>query len=273
MMRRVRDSIWQQWPSIVHEPELHSTAFMTAPDPRPPVRCVEAQEMERTMGEFEMVEAGGTPLRLYVAGNVAPRTLGVVLFHAWWGLNDDIVAFAERLAAAGFAVVAPDLFGGQVASTIEEADQLSSSSDESVIQAIVPAAVDLLAERLGPDAPLAAIGFSFGAAWAIWAPTVRDRVRATVVFYGTWVGSVLSRARVPVLGQFAEDDPYETAETVAEFEQRLRVAGRDVVIHRYPGTGHWFAEPSKDAYRAEAADLAFERTVDFLKRQLATTGG
>jgi carboxymethylenebutenolidase len=49
----------------------------------------------------------------------------------------------------------------------------------------------------------------------------------------------------------------------------LRSAGRDVVFHRYLGTGHWFAEPSRDAYRADAAELAFERTVAFLRKQLA----
>lgn len=220
------------------------------------------------MGGFETVEAGGTPLRLYVAGNMAPGTPGVALFHAWWGLNDDIVAYADRLAAAGFAVVAPDMFDGQIASTIEEADRLSGSSDEEVIKPIALASADHLADRLGPTAKLTALGFSFGAAWAIWAPTRSGRVAATVVYYGTWVGSVLAASRVPVLGHFAEDDPYETAETVDEFEKRLQDAGREATIYRYPGTGHWFAEPSKDAYRAEPADLAFERTVAFLEQNL-----
>jgi carboxymethylenebutenolidase len=220
------------------------------------------------MGGFETVDAGGTPLRLYVAGNMAPGTPGIVLFHAWWGLNDDVVAFAERLAAAGFAVVAPDMFGGEVASTIEEADRLSGSSDQKAVSAIALATVDELAERLGPTAKIADVGFSFGAAWAIWTPTRSDRIAATVVYYGTWVGPILAASRVPLLGHFAEDDPYETAETVVAFEKGLQDAGRDVTIHRYPGTGHWFAEPSQDAYRAEAADLAFERTIEFLERQL-----
>ena len=84
---------------------------------------------------------------------------------------------------------------------------------------------------------------------------------------------VLSRASVPVLGHFAEDDPYETDETVTAFEQGLRDAGRDVTIHRYPETGHWFAEPSRDAYRRNAANLAFERTEAFLRRHLEAPRG
>ena len=220
------------------------------------------------MGGFETIEAGGTTARLYTAGDVGHGAPGVVILHAWWGLNDDVITYADRMAAAGFAVAAPDLFDGKIATTIDDADRLSSDADEGSCETIVAAAVDRLAERLGPDAPLAAVGFSFGAAWAIWAPTERDRVRATVVYYGTWVDSVLGRATVPVLGHFAEDDPYETAETVTEFEQGLRDAGREAIIQRYPGTGHWFAEPSRDAYRPEDAELAFERTVAFLRQHL-----
>ena len=55
---------------------------------------------------------------------------------------------------------------------------------------------------------------------------------------------------------------------MAAFEDALRSAGRDVAIHRYPGTGHWFAEPSRDAYRADPAELAVDRTVAFLRAHL-----
>jgi carboxymethylenebutenolidase len=224
------------------------------------------------MGEFETLEVGGKQARLHVAGDGSSDSPGVVVYHAWWGLNDDVVAYADRLAGAGFSVVAPDVFDRQVASTIEDAERLSSAADEATVEAIALAAVDELANRLNSTAKLAVLGFSFGAAFAVSTPTQRDRLAASVVYYGTYTGSILTRARVPVLGHFAQSDPYETEESVAEFEQGLRSAGRDVTIYRYPGTGHWFAEPSKDAYRREAAELAFERTVDFLKEQLQPAG-
>ena len=87
-----------------------------------------------------------------------------------------------------------------------------------------------------------------------------------MVYYGSVTGPTLAAAGSAVVGHFAEEDPYETAENVAAFEQGLRDAGREVTIYRYPGTGHWFAEPSRDVYRSEAADLAFDRTVEFLRR-------
>jgi carboxymethylenebutenolidase len=222
--------------------------------------------MEDPMGSFETIPVGDTSARLYVAGAGSAESPGVLVLHPWWGLNDDVIAYADRLAGAGFTVAAPDMFGGEVATTIEGAEQLAHAADEEAVNAIVLGALDRLTEGLDASAGLAALGFSFGAHWAIWSPTQRDSVVASVLYYGT-TGDNLTDSMVPVLGHFAEDDPYETADWVAEFESILRSAGRDVEIHRYPGTGHWFAEPSRDAYRPEAADLAFERTVAFLRKQ------
>ena len=222
------------------------------------------------MGSWDTIEAAGAPTRLWVAGagdsTPAPGATGVVVLHAWWGLNDDAVAYADRLAGAGFAVLAPDLYRGPTAATIEGAEELAGKLDEAAADAIALGAIDRLADRIGPDAPIVTVGFSLGAAWSVWSAAERDRVAGSVVYYGTVLGPGLARARVPVLGHFAESDPYEPAEQVAAFEEALHAAGRDAEIHHYAGTGHWFAEPSRDAYRAEAADLAFARTVAFIRR-------
>ncbi|HET7847194.1 MAG TPA: dienelactone hydrolase family protein [Acidimicrobiia bacterium] len=221
------------------------------------------------MGTWETIEADGAPTRQYVAGMVTPGALGVVLFHAWWGLDADMTAYADRLGAAGFAVAAPDLVAGKLATTVDEAEELSGGADEALADAVALAAIDGLASRLGLDSPIATVGFSFGAAWSIWSAAERDRIAASVVYYGTISGGSLARASVPVLGHFAANDPFETDEGVADFEAALVAAGRAVTIHRYPGTGHWFAEPSREAYVPEAADLAFSRTVDFLQAHLS----
>ena len=139
-------------------------------------------------------------------------TAGVVVLHAWWGLNDDVLAYAERLADEGYAVLAPDMFEGAVATEIEDAEKLSAKGDEGADK-IAFAAVDALAERLAPDAPLAVLGFSFGAAYAIWAPSERDRLSATVVYYGSYYGPSWRSRRPPFLGHFAEHDDFEPDRT------------------------------------------------------------
>ncbi len=227
------------------------------------------------MGAFENLKYGsGTTARLYVSGMngraASDERPGVLVLHPWWGLNQDVMDFADRLGLEGYAVAAPDMFNGKVETTVEGAEKTSDEADQAVVGSIVLAAADWLAGRVGSSG-IAALGFSYGGAWAVWAPTRRPNISATVVYYGTWTGPVLEAAKVPVLGHFAEDDPYESAESVAAFEEGLEKAGRDAEIHRYPGTGHWFAEPSrKDAYDPKAAELAFGRTARFLKERLGS---
>jgi carboxymethylenebutenolidase len=219
------------------------------------------------MTSTEQLDANGKPTAAYVAdaGDDAP---GVVLYHAWWGLNDDVKAFADRLADAGFSVVAPDLYRGSITAEIEEAKQLTRSVDEADADAIALAAIDRLADRPNAPSRIGAVGFSFGAHWAMWSAAQRDAVGASVVYYGTTGGPFLAEARIPVQGHFAADDPFEGPDDIAAFEGALRDAGREVTIHLYSATGHWFAEPSRDAYRREAAEQALERTVAFLREKL-----
>ena len=216
------------------------------------------------MGEFDVVSAPGIEARVYEAG-VATRGAGVVVLHPWWGLNADVLAFADRLAAAGYAVAAPDLYHGDVVDTVEAADARVGKLDGAEGMAIVRATVEDLATKLGPDARLAVLGFSLGASFAVAA--THPTVRGTVLYYGSGAPSDAGGTQ-PVLGHFAEVDPYEDDGWVTQFEGILRSMGHDAVFHHYPGTGHWFAEPSRDAYRAEAAELAFERTLAFLERAL-----
>jgi carboxymethylenebutenolidase len=78
-------------------------------------------------------------------------------------------------------------------------------------------------------------------------------------------------ARAAYLGHFAENDDFEPLEWVRTLETRIRAAGREVTFHVYPGTGHWFVEPNRPEYDAAAADLVWDRTLAFLKAQLADT--
>jgi carboxymethylenebutenolidase len=193
-----------------------------------------------------------------------------LVLHAWWGLNDTIKAFCMRLAEAGFAAFAPDLYHGQVADTISGAEALGQALDANAEQAkveIAEAALFLSERDQQPGRGLAVIGFSLGAYYALDFSTADPgRVREVVIFYGTGPAD-FRRAQAEYLGHFAENDPYEPPSNVDELEAALRQAGRPVSFYRYPGVGHWFFEPDRaDAYDAEAAELAWERTLSFLRQ-------
>src|SRR5512144_1421056 len=91
---------------------------------------------------------------------------GVLVLHAWWGLNDTIKAFCTRLAESGFVAFAPDLYHGKVADNIADAETLAKALGTNHLQANddIAHATMFLNERAGQgDRGLAVIGFSLGA--------------------------------------------------------------------------------------------------------------
>jgi carboxymethylenebutenolidase len=208
----------------------------------------------------------------YLALPPADSGPGVLVLHAWWGLNDTARAFCARLAQEGFVVLVPDLYHGQVATTIAEAERLANALDGQQAKADVAAAVDRLTARAAPgERGIAVIGFSLGAFYALDLSVADpERVSAVVLYYGTGPGDY-TRSRAAYLGHFAGADPFEPAANVDWLEGALREAGRPVTFYRYPGTGHWFCEPDRvEAYDEAAATTAWERTLAFLKEALAS---
>jgi carboxymethylenebutenolidase len=195
---------------------------------------------------------------------------GVLVLHAWWGLNDTVRAICDRLAGAGFVAFAPDLYHGQVADTIAGAEALGEALDANHLQAKaeIAEAVTFLADRADQaERGLAVIGFSLGAYYALHLSNADpEHVRSVVVFYGTGHDD-FSRSRAAYLGHFAEHDEFEPPSDVDYLEEALRRAGRPATFYTYDGTGHWFFEPDRPhAYDEAAATLAWERTLDFLRR-------
>ncbi len=204
----------------------------------------------------------------YLALPDADSGTPVLVLHAWWGLNDTMKNFCNRLAEAGFVAFAPDLYHGQIAATIADAETLGQALDANHLRAKaeIAEAVTWLRERSGPSQPgIAVVGFSLGAYYALeLAATAPQQIHAVVLFYGTGPAEQ-SAARAAYLGHFAEQDPYEPSANVDTLESVLRDAGRAVTFYRYPGCGHWFFEADREAYNQEAAELAWERTLAFLQ--------
>lgn len=193
---------------------------------------------------------------------------GVLVLHAWWGLNDTIKAFCTRLAQSGFVAFAPDLYHGKVADSPADAEALGSALDSNFLQARaeIAAATAFLSERVGDAGHnLAVVAFSLGVYYALdLAAADPEHIRSVVIFYGTGDGDY-SNSRAAYLGHFAENDEFEPQSNVDDLEKSLSRAGRPVTFYRYSGTGHWFFEPDRlQAYNQEAASLAWDRTLSFL---------
>jgi len=195
---------------------------------------------------------------------------GVLVLHAWWGLNATLRAVCDRLAGAGFRAYAPDLYHGELADTVAGAEALAQALDGDRASADIQQAVDWLSARCDPhSAGLGVIGYSLGAYFALdLANTDPERIRAVVAYYGTGPED-FTRSKAAFLGHFAEHDPYEPPESLDHLAACLEEAARPHTLHVYPGTGHWFSEPDRpDAYQPAAAELAWQRTLAFLQAHL-----
>ena len=202
---------------------------------------------------------------------------GVLVLHAWWGLNDFFKAFCDRLAQEGYAALAPDVYHGKIATTIDEAKQIrkTSESEQEQEQALaeLTAAVTYLRQHPATKGQgIACVGFSMGG-WSSFELSVARPadVVAVAAFYG--VGNPeadYSAARAVYLGQYVEHDEWEEDEYVDLLEKKLHADGREATFYRYPGISHWFMEENRpDVYNTQAARVAWERLLEFLRRHLA----
>ena len=225
------------------------------------------------MGEKIRIQAAAGDTDTYLASARPSPGAPVLLLHTWWGLNETIRDLADRLAGDGFTVMVPDLFDGVVSTTIEDADVYTTSIEQG----------DGQPGGLNPDLIMGRVQATLDHLLAH--PDVRgDRAGIIALSFGGWYGSQVAAARSDVaafvsiysdvfeapggaayLGHFAEQDAYVDSTQVADMEKTL---GDGSAAHVYPGTKHWFMESDRPEFDAAATELAYARTVAFMRANL-----
>jgi carboxymethylenebutenolidase len=218
-------------------------------------------------GQDVTFEVEGKPANGYLALPSQTNASGVIVLHAWWGLNPFFKSLCDRLAAEGFVAFAPDLNDGKVASTIDEAKQIRSESDFERQHAVVTAAPDFLRGR--PEVrkePFALIGFSMGAAWSLVLASERpEDFQKAVLFYGAGEGD-FAKIKAEILGHYSDTDEWEDINYVRSMENEMRNAGVKTNFHIYPQMPHWFFEEDRPEFNPQSAELAWTRTLEFLRK-------
>lgn len=196
---------------------------------------------------------------------------GVLVLHSWWGLTPGVRRVVERLADAGFTAMAPDLLAGELPDSYSSARDLLADSDANeTADLVLSSPVTLRAYSADPQAPIAIIGYSMGGSWAMWLATrLPGDVAAVVTYYGTQ-NIDFDDLRSPVLAHFASSDELVSDDDKVEMHARLLLSEKSVEVHEYDGTQHWFAEEDQlDRFDAEASELAWARTIDFIRAGFA----
>lgn len=187
--------------------------------------------------------------------------VGLLLLHDWWGLTSLFVKLADKLAAEGFVVFAPDLFGGAKAADLAEADKLTQAARMDFIpsRSAAKGAVAFLQNHSAvADGKLASVGFSFGTAFALGLDQDQPDAFYKVVLFSSLDNVEVGESKAAYLAHFAEKGPFE------EIEAARGINAANLERHIYPGTRHWFFDENQPDYNIEATQLAWERTLAFL---------
>jgi carboxymethylenebutenolidase len=222
------------------------------------------------MGYKEKFQAGNELASGYMSIPKSGKGPGVIVLHAWWGLNAFFMELCDRLSQEGFVALAPDLYHGELATTIEGAKTLRSKVDRKVANLEMKGAIDhLLTYDAVVKPKVSVMGFSLGANYANWLAMNKPKeILSVILFYGKG-GGKFEKIEAAYLGHFAETDRYGAGpDKIAIFKDRLLAAGREVKFYTYKDTEHWFFEEDRsDVYHADAANLAWERTINYLHNQ------
>ncbi|HEY1991896.1 MAG TPA: dienelactone hydrolase family protein, partial [Gammaproteobacteria bacterium] len=188
-------------------------------------------------GEVVYASVGGKPVKGYRVRPAAAKgpLPGIIVIHEWWGLNDNIRKTADRLAGEGYEALAVDLYGGQSATTPEDATQYMKA-----VMAHKDAAKDNLRQAYAylhdreHATKLGVIGWCFGGGWSLQTALLfPEQLDAAVMYYGQPVTDVaqLKTLKMPLIGFFGEKDSGITVADVTSFQEALKQAGVDAEIH------------------------------------------
>lgn len=204
------------------------------------------------------------------AGAAAPA---VVVIQEWWGVNEQIKGVAQRYAELGFRALVPDLYRGKVGLDAKEAEHLMSGLNFGEAAGLdVRGAVQYLKRT---SKKVGVTGYCMGGALTLLAAANVPEIDAAVPWYGFPPLEYLdaSKVKVPLLGHFATQDAFFPIAAVKDLESKLEAAGVRYEFYRYDAQ-HAFANESPPdpkvptRYDAKAAELAWQRTVEFFGRHL-----
>ena len=198
---------------------------------------------------------------------------GLILIHEWWGLNENIRENARRFAKLGYVALAVDLYDGNAATTPADARKLATSVRKNMPGAFknLQNAVDYLKgkDNWVQSDNLASIGWCFGGGWSYQMAKNNLGVKASVIYYGRFnPKDDLQKMRATIIGHFGENDRGIKVDNVREFQATLKTLNGNHEVYIYPNAGHAFANEGGSRHNKEAADLAWNRTNEFLKRYL-----
>jgi len=215
---------------------------------------------------------GSGKMRGYLAQPAAAKGKlpGVLVVHENRGLNPHIEDIARRIALQQYVVFAPDALtsAGGYPGDEDKARELFGKLDQDKIQEDFIAAFGVLKGRPDCTGKLGAVGFCYGGGVVNMLATRVPELAAAVPFYGKQpTAEDVAHIKAPMLIQYADKDDRVNA-GIPAFEEALKANHVKYQIYKYDGTQHGFNNDTTPRYDKAAATLAWQRTIDFFKKNL-----
>jgi carboxymethylenebutenolidase len=223
------------------------------------------------MGMMIEFPANGHSTAGYLAVPPSGRGPGLLVIQEWWGLVDHIKEVCERFAQEGFVALAPDFYHGVATKSPDEAGKLFMALNIAKVGADLRGAAEALLQRPEVSSPrVAALGFCMGGQLALYAGAeFPEKISAVVDFYGIHPNIRIDPARiaVPVLAHFAKRDNSVKESDARALVGKIEAAGGPIEAYYYDAEHAFFNDTRPTVFDKEAAQLAWERTLGFLRKR------
>jgi carboxymethylenebutenolidase len=220
--------------------------------------------------EGTMIELAGTKAYLTLPKTPRANSAGMVVVHEWWGLNDNVKHWADRLAAEGYSAIAVDLYSGVVATTSDDAmAAMKKVEREKAVEVMKAAERFLRTDERTKAKKVGSVGWCFGGGMSLALALNSDTLDAAVMYYGQpeTDPKALAALKAPLLGIFGSKDKSITPTNVGSFVQALVTAGKEHTVMSFYAE-HAFANPSNPRYDEKSASVAWDNVRAFLAAHL-----
>ncbi|NCF50910.1 dienelactone hydrolase family protein [Gammaproteobacteria bacterium] len=202
----------------------------------------------------------------------------VIVIHANRGLWPHFKDVARKLALGGYLALAPDMLS-PAGGTPEQGESRGPEGDAALealskipsadVESNLVAAVNFLKSHPESTGKVGAIGFCWGGGHALSLAVNTPDLDAAVAYYGSQPQDGFAKIEAPMLLHYAADDP-RLVKGIPPFVEQMEAHDKAYELYIYPGTRHAFNQDNRpDRYNAEAANLAWSRTLDFFAGHLA----
>ena len=206
---------------------------------------------------------------------------GILILPAWKGIDTQAKQSSEKLSKMGYYAFVADIYGeGNYPTNMQEAGKQAGfyKSNVADYQIRIQLALNQLVKSGANPDNIVVIGYCFGGTGVLEAARAGMKIRGAVSFHGG-LGRDAARVNNPIKAQIlvlhGADDPYESKEEVAAFQQEMRDTKADWEMIYYANSVHAFTDPEAGndnskgaAYNAKAAKRSWERMNSFLKEVL-----